>query len=86
MAPVTDPPALDPSDGKYVVVVEVFDPGADPDAEPDSIGYDFIVVVITADERNDAPVLDGRSELTIMEIDGGAAECRKTGLCGEHSR
>ena len=60
-------------DGKYVVVVEVFDPSADADADP-TIGYDFIVVVITAEDVNEDPVLSGRPELTIDEIDGSDAD------------
>ena len=59
-------------DGKYVVVVEVFDPSADADKDP-TIGYDFIVVVITAEDVNENPVLSGRPELTIDEIDGSDA-------------
>ena len=52
-----------PEDGKYVVVATVTDPsGLD----------DSVVVVITADDRNEDPVLRGRPELTIEEIDGGA--------------
>ena len=53
-------------DGKYVVVVEVFDPSADTTPDP-TIGYDFIVVVITAADENEDPVLSGRPELTIDE-------------------
>ena len=54
----------DPDDGKYVVVATVTDPsGLD----------DSVVVVITADDRNENPVLRGRPELTISEIDGGDA-------------
>ena len=53
-----------PDDGKYVVVATVTDPsGLD----------DSVVVVITADDRNEDPVLRGRPELTINEIDGGDA-------------
>ena len=53
-----------PSDGKYVVVATVHDPsGLD----------DSVVVVITADDRNEDPVLRGRPELTINEINGGEA-------------
>ena len=62
-----------PDDGKYVVVVEVRDPSADTTADP-TIGYDFIVVVITAEDRNEDPVLSGRPELTISEIDSGAED------------
>ena len=54
----------DPDDGKYVVVATVTDPS--------DLG-DSVVVVITADDRNEDPVLRGRPELTINEIDGGAA-------------
>ena len=68
---VTDDPST-ANDGKYVVVVEVFDPSADATADP-TIGYDFIVVVITAEDINEDPVLSGRPELTINEIDGSAA-------------
>ena len=54
----------DPADGKYVVVATVTDPsGLD----------DSIVVVITAEDRNEDPVLRGRPELTIDEIDSGDA-------------
>ena len=59
-----------PDDGKYVVVVEVRDPSADTDVVP-TIGYDFIVVVITATDVNEDPVLSGRPELTIEEINSG---------------
>ena len=54
----------DPDDGKYVVVATVTDPS--------NMG-DSVVVVITADDRNEDPVLRGRPELTINEIDGGEA-------------
>ena len=54
----------DPDDGKYVVVATVTDPS--------DLG-DSVVVVITADDRNEDPVLRGRPELTINEIDGGEA-------------
>ena len=53
-----------PDDGKYVVVATVTDPSG---------LSDNVVVVITADDRNEDPVLRGRPELTINEIDGGAA-------------
>ena len=54
----------DPADGKYVVVATVTDPsGLD----------DSIVVVITAEDRNEDPVLRGRPELTIDEINSGDA-------------
>ena len=61
-------PVGEDRDGEYVVVVEVFDPSADATADP-TIGYDFIVVVITAEDINEDPVLSGRPELTIPEID-----------------
>ena len=64
-------------DGKYVVVVEVFDPSADTGVVP-TIGYDFIVVVITAEDINEDPVLSGRPELTINEIDGGDEDADST--------
>ena len=47
-------------DGMYVVVVTVTDPS--------KLG-DSIVVVITAEDENEDPVLSGRPELTIDEID-----------------
>ena len=50
-------------DGKYIVVVTVTDPSG--------LG-DSIVVVITARDINEDPVLSGRPELTINEIDSGA--------------
>ena len=50
-------------DGKYVVVATVTDPGNLRDS---------IVVVITAEDINEDPVLSGRPELTIDEIDSGA--------------
>ena len=52
----------DPDDGKYVVVATVTDPSG---------LNDTIVVVITAEDKNEDPVLSGRPELTINEIDGG---------------
>ena len=51
-------------DGKYVVVATVTDP---------SNLDDSIVVVITAEDRNEDPVLSGRPELTINEIDSSDA-------------
>ena len=51
-------------DGKYIVVATVTDPSG--------LG-DSIVVVITARDINEDPVLSGRPELTINEIDSGAA-------------
>ena len=53
-----------PDDGKYVVVATVTDPSGLEDS---------VVVVITAGDRNEDPVLRGRPELTINEIDGGEA-------------
>ena len=55
---------MEDRDGKYVVVATVTDPG--------NLG-DSIVVVITAEDMNEDPVLSGRPELTINEIDGGEA-------------
>ncbi len=43
--------------------------------DPSGLG-DNIVVVITAEDRNEDPVLRGRPELTIDEIDGGAANAK----------
>ena len=57
-----------PADGKYVVVVTVTDPSG--------LG-DNIVVVITARDMNEVPVLRGRPELTIDEIDGGDEDATK---------
>ena len=54
-----------PDDGIYVVVATVTDPS--------NLG-DFIVVVITAEDINEDPVLSGRPELTINEIDSGAED------------
>ena len=52
-------------DGKYVVVATVTDPsGLD----------DTIVVVITAEDINEDPVLSGRPELTINEIDSSSED------------
>ena len=51
-----------PDDGKYVVVATVTDPSGLNDS---------IVVVITAEDMNEDPVLSGRPELTIDEIDSG---------------
>ena len=51
-------------DGKYIVVATVTDPSRLDDS---------IVVVITARDINEDPVLSGRPELTIDEIDGSAA-------------
>ena len=52
-------------DGKYVVVATVADP---------SDLTDTTVVVITAEDINEDPVLSGRPELTINEIDSGDAD------------
>ena len=54
----------DPDDGIYIVVATVTDP---------SNLIDNIVVVITARDINEDPVLSGRPELTINEIDSGEA-------------
>ena len=54
----------DPDDGIYIVVAMVTDPS--------NLGDD-IVVVITARDINEDPVLSGRPELTINEIDSGEA-------------
>ena len=54
----------DPDDGIYIVVATVTDPSG--------LGDD-IVVVITARDINEDPVLSGRPELTINEIDSGEA-------------
>ena len=53
-----------PDDGKYVVVATVTDPSG---------LFDSVVVVITAGDKNEAPVLRGRPELTINEINSGEA-------------
>ena len=44
---------------------------------------DFIVVVITAEDMNEDPVLSGRPELTIDEIDSGDEDADSPLLCGE---
>ena len=62
-----------PADGKYVVVVTVTDPSG--------LG-DNIVVVITARDMNEGPVLRGRPELTIDEIDGGEANAESPDFVG----
>ena len=54
-----------PDDGKYVVVATVTDP---------SKLNDSIVVVITAEDMNEDPVLSGRPELTINEINSGGED------------
>ncbi len=72
-----------PNDGKYVVVVEVRDPSADINAQPSPTGYDFIVVVITAVDMNEDPVLSGRPELTIPEINSGDATAANPGFVGD---
>ena len=62
-------------DGKYVVVATVTDPssnsmiGDDTVVPADFTGMDTVVVAITATDVNEAPVLEGRVELTINEID-----------------
>ena len=60
-------------DGKYVVVATVTDPS--------NLG-DKIVVVITAEDMNENPVLSGRPELTINEIDSGAADAANPDFVG----
>ena len=59
----------DPDDGIYIVVATVTDPS--------NLG-DNIVVVITARDINEDPVLSGRPELTINEIDSGEANADST--------
>ncbi len=61
-------------DGKYVVVATVTDPS--------NLG-DSIVVVITAEDRNEDPVLSGRPELTINEIDGGDEDAANPDFVGD---
>ena len=61
-------------DGKYVVVATVTDPSG--------LGDD-IVVVIEAEDRNEDPVLRGRPELTIDEIDGGAEDADSPDFDGQ---
>ena len=63
---------------------EVRDPSADSAATPITIGYDFIVVVITAQDINEDPVLSGRPELTINEIDSGEEDATKPLFVGEN--
>ena len=63
----------DPDDGKYVVVATVTDPSG---------RGDIVVVVITADDINEDPVLRGRPELTINEIDGGDANAANPDFVG----
>ena len=61
-------------DGKYVVVATVTDPSG--------LG-DSIVVVITAEDMNEDPVLKGRPELTINEIDGGNEDAANPDFVGD---
>ena len=56
-------------DGEYVVVVEAVDPSGMEAS---------VVVVITVQDRNDNPVLTGRSELTIAENRDGHTEAGVT--------
>ena len=63
-----------PSDGKYVMVATVTDPSNLPDS---------IVVVITAEDMNEDPVLSGRPELTINEIDGSDANADNPDFVGD---
>ena len=60
-------------DGQYVVVVTVTDPS--------NLG-DSIVVVITAEDMNEDPVLSGRPELTIEEIDSGDEDAANPDFVG----
>ena len=60
-------------DGKYVVVATVTDPSGHNDK---------VVVVITADDRNEDPVLRGRPELTIDEIDSSDADAANPDFVG----
>ncbi len=61
-------------DGQYVVVATVTDPS--------DLG-DSIVVVITAEDRNEDPVLSGRPELTIREIDSVDANAANPDFVGD---
>ena len=63
----------DPDDGKYVVVARVTDPSG---------LFDTIVVIITAEDRNEDPVLSGRPELTINEINSGEANAANPPFVG----
>ena len=63
-----------PDDGKYVVVATVTDPSG---------LFDEIVVVITAEDRNEDPVLSGRPELTINEIDEGDEDAANPDFVGD---
>ena len=67
----TDIAATALHDGEYVVVVTVTGPSGRDTTTPGQNDYDDVVVVITATDVNEDPVLDGRPELTINEIDGG---------------
>ena len=60
-------------DGKYVVVATVTDPSGLNDS---------VVVVITARDINEDPVLSGRPELTINEIDSGNANAANPDFVG----
>ena len=62
-----------PHDGKYVVVATVTDPSG---------LNDFIVVVITAEDMNEDPVLSGRPELTINEINSSDEDAAKPDFDG----
>ena len=69
-------PTNAPHDGKYVVVVTVTDPsGGTP-------GSDEVVVVITANDVNEDPVLNGRPELTIDEINSSDEDANKPDFDG----
>ena len=65
--------ASDPHDGKYVVVVTVTGPSGQDTTNTGLNDYSAVVVVITAKDVNEDPVLDGRPELTINEINSGEA-------------
>ena len=68
-------------DGKYVVIVTATGPsGPDPNAGQND--YDDVVVVITATDVHEVPVLSGRPELTINEIDGGNADADSPDFVG----
>ena len=70
---VEDGRAVDATAGEYEVIVRVTDPSGLSDT---------VVVAITAEDRNDNPVLRGRPELTIDEIDSGAANAESPDFVG----
>ena len=61
-------------DGEYIVVATVTDP---------SKLSDSVVVVITADDMNEDPVLSGRPELTINEIDSSMKDAANPDFDGQ---